>query len=292
MYDVAVLITGETGTGKEVFARALHYLSPRSEGAFTPVNCGAIPADLMENELFGHEEGAYTGAHTSKPGIVQESDGGTLFLDEVDSLSPLAQVKLLRFLQEKEYRPLGSTRVRKSDIRLIAAANSNVEKALSDGKLRQDLFYRLNIAHLVLPPLRSWHGDIPILARHFLTKYAAQFKKDVRELSREAIRTLTFYHWPGNVRELENALEMAVILTQSETIQAEDIILPQANPLRDTRRSFREQKQEIVAKFERSLIEDLLVSSNGNVTKAARTAGKNRRAFLQLMHKHGIKAQS
>ena len=178
--DVTVLISGETGTGKELFARALHYLSPRAGRPFVPVNCGAIPTDLVGNELFGHEQGAYTGASKSQPGMIREADGGTLFLDEIDCLPQNAQIKLLRFLQEREYRPLGSTKVQQADVRVLAATNVDPEAALREGKVRQDLYYRLNVIPFVLPPLRQRREDISILARHFLKKYAAEFNKPAR----------------------------------------------------------------------------------------------------------------
>src|SRR2546425_2518194 len=210
--DGRVLILGETGTGKELFARAIHYLSPRMKKPFTAVSCGAIPVELLENELFGHNRGAFTGATTSELGLVREAEGGTLFLDEVDCLPLLAQTKLLRFLQEGEYRPLGSLKTLHADVRVIAASNINLGQAVKDGKLRQDLYYRLNIVQLNLPPLRDRREDIPLLAGHFLTKYAHEFSRDVTALSEAAIRKLVLYEWPGNIRELENTIERAVML--------------------------------------------------------------------------------
>jgi two-component system response regulator GlrR len=181
--DAKVLISGETGTGKEICARTIHYLSPRARKPFVPVNCGAIPMDLVENELFGHVRGAFTGASTTRPGLIHEAEGGTLFLDEVDSLPPIAQVKLLRFLQEGQYRPLGSTTTLGADVRVIAASNADLEAALQSGKLRQDLYYRLNTIALTLPPLRERLEDITILARHFLAKYATEFKRPSKDFS-------------------------------------------------------------------------------------------------------------
>src|SRR5215813_11685330 len=172
--DANVLIEGETGTGKELYARAIHYCSPRAARPFVPVNCGAIPVELIENELFGHQRGAFTGATSLQKGLIEEATGGTLFLDEIDCLPALAQVKLLRFLQEKEYRPLGSTKLRRADVRIIAASNVNLEEALASGKLRQDLYYRLNILSLTLAPLRERRDDIPLLARHFARKYTSE----------------------------------------------------------------------------------------------------------------------
>ena len=289
--DASVLISGETGTGKEVCARAIHYLSPRSAKSFVPVNCGAIPLELVENELFGHERGAYTGASSAQPGLIQEATGGTLFLDEIDSLPLPAQVKLLRFLQEKEFRPLGSTRICKADVRVIAASNGDFEAAVKEGKLRRDLYYRLNVMPLVLPPLRERPEDIQLLARHFLNKYAAEFNKEVRGLSHGALRRLQLYDWPGNVRELEHTVERAVMLCEHETVQAAEIMLPTTDePARPE--SFREAKARLVARFEKEYIQKLLLSHQGNITKAAETARKDRRAFWQLIRKHRIDVKS
>jgi DNA-binding NtrC family response regulator len=287
--DAGVLISGETGTGKEMCARAIHYLSPRTRKPFVPVNCGAIPVELVENELFGHERGAFTSAATSQPGLIQESDGGTLFLDEIDSLSLSAQVKLLRFLQEKEFRPLGSTKVHAADVRVIAATNTDVEKAVRDSKLRQDLYYRLNVIPLVLPALRERREDIPLLARHFLAKYAVEFNKPVQDCSAEALQALMLYEWPGNVRELEHMMERAVALSGQEIIRKADILLPGAttHPA-----SFQAAKAKVITQFERAYIQGLLHTYQGNITKAAQAAQKNRRAFWQLMRKHRIDAQS
>ncbi len=289
--DSAVLITGETGTGKEVFARAIHYLGYRAHKPFVPVNCGAIPADLVENELFGHEKGAFTGASQIQTGLVQEADGGTLFLDEVDGLPLNAQVKLLRFLQEKEYRRLGSSKARKSDARIIAAANGDLEEFVRAGRLRQDLYYRLNVIPLQLPPLRERREDIMALARHFLTRYAARQRKTDMSFSEEAINLLVNYEWPGNVRELEHIVERAVVLTGNRVLQIEDIALscPAAAAPSTT---FREAKSQLVTQFERGYINQLLTTYAGNVAKAARAAKKNRRALWHLIHKHGINVQS
>ncbi|HEX7317129.1 MAG TPA: sigma-54 dependent transcriptional regulator [Pyrinomonadaceae bacterium] len=289
--DASVLISGETGTGKEVCARAIHYLSPRSAKAFVPVNCGAIPLELVENELFGHERGAYTGASSAQPGLIQEAAGGTLFLDEIDSLPLPAQVKLLRFLQEKEYRPLGSTRICKADVRVIAASNQDFEAAVKEGKLRRDLYYRLNVMPLVLPPLRERPEDISLLARHFVNKYAAEFNKEVKHLSPGALRRLQLYDWPGNVRELEHTVERAVMLCEHDTVQAAEIMLP-TNEEPARAESFREAKARLVARFEKEYIQKLLLSHQGNITKAAETARKDRRAFWQLIRKHRIDVKS
>ena len=289
--DARVLISGETGTGKELVARAIHYLSPRANKPFIPVNCGAIPADLVENELFGHERGAFTGASTHQSGLLQEADGGTMLLDEIDCLSLTSQVKLLRFLQEKEYRPLGSTKIRKADVRVIAATNIDLEKAVKDGVFRRDLYYRLNIMPFILPPLRERSEDIPLLAHYFLAKYADQFNKQVTDLSSDGLHKLVFYDWPGNVRELEYVVERAVVLSKQAIIRSDDIILPVSNPSLG-KESFQYVKKEAIAQFEKKYILGLLCTYQGNITKAAQAASKNRRAFWQLMRKYGISARS
>jgi DNA-binding NtrC family response regulator len=286
--DANVMISGETGTGKEMCARAVHYLSPRARAPFVPVNCGAIPLDLVENELFGHERGAYTGASTAEGGLIEAGDGGTLFLDEIDCLPLLAQVKLLRFLQEKEYRPLGSARTRKANVRVIVASNVDLEEAVRQGKLRQDLYYRLNVIPLRLPPLRERREDIPVLARHFLAGYAAEFGKEARDFTVEAVGALTLYDWPGNVRELQHVVERAVVLSEGRVVGADALALPCAAAPRPRPESFKDVKARVVAQFEKSYLLETLLACDGNITKAAQLARKNRRAFWQLIRKHGI----
>jgi two-component system, NtrC family, response regulator GlrR len=289
--NASVLITGETGTGKELFARAIHYLSPRASSPFIPVNCGAIPFELIENELFGHAQGAFTGAARMETGLIQAADTGTLFLDEVDSMPPLAQVKLLRFLQEKEYRPLGSSKTQRADVRIIAATNNDCEEAIREGKLRQDLFYRLNVIPLRLPPLRERRDDIPLLASYFLDKYAAQFGRFGLAFDDDALLALTMYDWPGNVRELENVIERAVALSEHGLITLQQLSLPDSADI-SGQRSFREAKADFVAQFERNYIQKLLLAYRCNITKAAQAARKNRRAFWHLIRKHQIDVQS
>ena len=207
-------------------ARAIHYLSPRANKPFVPFNCGAIPTDLLENELFGHVQGTFTGAATPQPGLIPAADAGTLFLDDVDCLPPLSQVKLLRFLQEKEYRQLGSAKIHQADVRVIAATNVDLEAAVEKGRLRRDLFYRLNVVPISLPALRDRRADIPLIARHFLNKYAFEFGKKLTSFTSEAMQTLMFYDWPGNVRELEHVVERAVLFSKNANIREHDICLP------------------------------------------------------------------
>jgi two-component system, NtrC family, response regulator GlrR len=289
--DASVLISGETGTGKELFARAIHYLGPRAGKPFIPASCGAIPVELVENELFGHIHGAFTSATSSQTGLIQEAHGGTLFLDEIDCLPLLAQVKFLRFLQEKEYKQLGSPKVHHADLRVIAATNIDLEEAVKEKKFREDLYYRLNIIPLTLPSLRERKDDIPLLAYHFLEKYASEFKKQVSELIPEAIGRLTAYEWPGNVRELENAIERAVIFSKKAWIGSEDILLP-GSQTPSPQESFKTAKANAVKEFERKYIEDLLVAHQGNISRAAESVHKNRRAFWELIRKYKIDVSS
>jgi two-component system, NtrC family, response regulator GlrR len=289
--DACVLITGETGTGKEVCARALHYLSSRAKHPFVPLNCGAIPADLLENELFGHTAGAYTSAQSSHTGLIREADGGTLFLDEVDSLSLAAQVKLLRFLQEREYRPLGSSKACKADVRIMAASNGELETCVQAGKLRKDLYYRLNVLRLHLPPLRQRQQDIPLLARHFLVKFVARCSPSACDFAPCALKKLSLYDWPGNVRELENAVERAAVLCEGGLIQGADLDLPVVAEPAPPPESFAEQKARVVNEFEQRYVHDLLTRFQGNIGQAARAAHKNRRVFFELMRKHHIRVE-
>jgi len=289
--DATVLVTGETGTGKELCARAIHYLSPRASKPFVPFNCGAIPTELMENELFGHVQGAFTGASTAQAGLIDAADSGTLFLDDIDCLPGTSQAKLLRFLQEKEYRQLGSAKMFQADVRVIAATNSDLEAAVDEGKLRQDLYFRLNVIPIRLPALRDRREDVPLLAGHFLNKYANAFKKQITGFTSDAVKMLMLYDWPGNVRELEHVVERAVLFCEHPVIRETDISLPQKKAA-TCKMSFKDAKAEVVNKFERSYIERLLLSYQGNITRAAQAAQKNRRAFWQLIDKHQIDVQT
>jgi DNA-binding NtrC family response regulator len=251
------------------------------------VNCGAIPSELVENELFGHEAGAFTGASSAVRGLIHDAEGGTLFLDEIDSLPLQTQVKFLRFLQDQEYRPLGARKTSQADIRVIAASNANLEGVVRSGAFRADLFYRLNILPLKLPALRERREDIPMLARHFVAKYARELSMPLKELSRNALERLSVYEWPGNVRELENTIERAIVLSEHSFITGEDICLPEPHGSSEEM-SFKVRKAHAVAEFETAYVRGLLSVNDGNISKAARAAKKNRRAFWQLMRKHNI----
>jgi DNA-binding NtrC family response regulator len=287
--DASVLISGETGTGKEMVARAIHYLSPRAGKPFVPVNCGAIPVELFENELFGHDRGAFTGASGARDGLIHEAEQGTLFLDEVNSMPLFAQVKLLRFLQSKEYRRLGSTKALNGDVRIVTASNADLEGELAAGTLRRDLYYRLNVVPIVLPPLRARGNDIILLARHFLAQYAAKLNSPVVDFSPEAERKLLLYSWPGNVRELEHVIQRVMILCAEKTIREDHIVLPsETSP---SQLSFQEMKANVISEFESTYIRSLLTVYRGNITKAAQAAQKERRTFWELVRKHNIDVQ-
>jgi two-component system response regulator GlrR len=291
--DAGLLILGETGTGKEAYARAVHYLSPRAARPMVAVNCGAIPAELLESELFGHLRGAFTSANTSRAGLVREAEGGTLFLDEVDSLPLPAQAKLLRFLQEMEYRPVGGDAVQKADVRVIAACNQDLPGLVERGQFRRDLFFRLHVLTVHLPPLRERAEDVCTLAVRFLEQFARQARRAPVGLSPQAVKRLLAHDWPGNVRELKHVIERAVLMSPGPTIQVDDLQLPQAASQDDDgAESFHDAKARMVGAFERSYLERLLTASGGNITRAAEVAQKNRRALFELIRKHGVDAES
>jgi len=285
--DIPVLITGETGTGKELFARAVHSLSHRRNHPFIPVDCGGIPDHLFENELFGHVRGAFTDAHGEQRGLVSVADGGTLFLDEVDSLSIAAQAKLLRFLQERQFKSLGSERWARADVRIVAASNRNLVQRIEEKQFRQDLYFRLDVLRVEVPPLRERPQDIPLLARHFLVRN--QPKGTLKSFSPSAMRRLMSHHWPGNVRELLNVVQRAIVFSHGPLIDATDIALSQ-EAVMPQRQNFRAAREETVENFERGYVQELLVRHHGNVTHAAREAGKERRSFGRLVKKYGVRA--
>lgn len=283
-----ILILGESGTGKEVLARSIHRWSPRANYPFTVVNCVAIPDQLLESELFGHERGAFTGAHQLKRGKFEIADRGTVFLDEIVEVPASIQTKLLRVLQDHEFERVGGTRTIRADIRVIAATNGDLERAMREGRFREDLYYRLNVVSLKLPPLRERKEDIPVLIEYFLRKYAGELKKPVKLLTPGTLDDLIAYHWPGNVRELENVIERAMVLSTGEQIGPEDLP-PQvtAGPRRETFRG--KEFHEAVKEFKRWAIQDALKRSHGNQTKAAEILGLQRTYLAKLIRLLEIK---
>lgn len=285
--DVTVLLTGKTGTGKELTAQAIHYLSGRATKPFVPVDCGAIPADLFENELFGHHRGAFTDARSHQQGLVAEAEGGTLFLDEIDALAPAAQVKLLRFLEDRTYRPLGSPRRIKANVRLVVATNIDLSDKVRERTFREDLFYRLHVVTLRLPPLRERVGDIALLAEYFLERHTTTHGR--WRFSPEALEAMREYEWPGNVRELENVVQHLVVMKPPGLIRAAELpwpVRPVEVDLGDA--SFRAAKARAIAQFEQSYLAGLLQTHRGNITRAAQEARQDRRTFRRLIQKHRL----
>ncbi|RTQ98549.1 two-component system response regulator GlrR [Halomonas nitroreducens] len=281
--DVSVLVTGPSGSGKELLAGAIHKASSRADKPFVAINCGALPEQLLESELFGHAKGAFTGAVSEHQGLFQAADGGTLFLDEIGDMPLPLQVKLLRALQERQIRPLGSTTSVPIDVRLISATHRDLSQAMHDGEFREDLFYRLNVVNLKLPPLKDRAEDVPLLAKHLVAQAAARHKPFVKGFSREALNLLASSAWPGNVRQLVNVVEQCVALTSSamipealvaQALVAEENALPTFNDAR--------------AGFERSYLVKVLKITEGNVTQAARIAGRNRTDFYKLLARHEL----
>ncbi|GAX60157.1 response regulator [Candidatus Scalindua japonica] len=304
--DVNVLITGESGTGKELVARAIHYMSGRNGKPFIPVNCGAIPENLFENELFGHLKGAYTDASFQQNGLVKEADGGTLFLDEIGTISPYIQTKLLRLIQEGEYRPLGSSKNIKADIRLIAATNMDLQLLVEENRFREDLFYRLNVVPFLIPPLRERKDDIPILISHFMKKYTGEYNKTIKGLPVNVLNVLVSYSWPGNIRELENKIQQMVVMSTSSVISAKDIQLTTRVPISEELviekinavkekiinqseiETFNVAKKKVNDLFEQSYLTQLLIACKGDMVSASKRAGKSRTAFWNLLKKQNL----
>jgi len=285
-----VLIRGESGTGKELVAHAIHYNSPRSEKAFVKVSCGALPESLIESELFGYEPGAFTDARAQKKGRFELAHGGTLFLDEVGELSRPTQVKLLRVLQEKEFERLGGVRPIKVDVRLVAATNKDLEAAVQQAEFREDLYYRLNVFSIFMPPLRERRPDILLLADHFVEKYAAAHGKDVRRIATTAIDMLMSYHWPGNVRELENCIERAVVVCDGGVVHAHH--LPPTLQTAEVSGTLpRRSLAAAVESYEKDLILDALKSTRGNRAKAARMLDTTERILGYKVAKYGVDAR-
>jgi DNA-binding NtrC family response regulator len=294
--DAEILISGPTGVGKELYARFVHRHSVRRNASFVPVNCGALPNDLLENEFFGHVGGAFTGARPQSEGLVAEAEGGTLFLDEVDSLSLSSQIKLLRFLQDKQYRRLGETRIRRSNVRFIAATNADLVTGMREGRFREDLFFRLRVIPIEVPPLRERPEDIPVLISLYVTYYAKAYQLVEIRISEAAQYRLHTYTWPGNFRELENCVRYLTCLQLNRCVEPRDLPLLDVEGEKNvtleqsglTEQSFGEAKRELVNRFERNYLEDALRKSGGNIAQAARASGKPRRAFFELMRKHSV----
>jgi transcriptional regulator with GAF, ATPase, and Fis domain len=290
--DVTVAISGESGTGKELVARTLHNLSPRYECPFVVVNCAAIPENLLEDELFGHVKGAFTDATRDREGLFAAADTGTLFLDEIGEMPPSLQAKILRVLQSQEFRRIGDDHDTRVDVRVVTATNRDLDKAVAAGTFRQDLFYRINVFPLHLPPLRERREDTPLLAHHFLLKHRAKVGKRVEGFLPAAIAKLVAYDFPGNVRELENKVHHALVMAQGTYIAPEDIGIATPTPAPSTRielgRPFRDLKQDVIESFEREYVRELLRVHRGNLAAAARQAGMDRKNLWALAKKYGI----
>jgi two-component system, NtrC family, response regulator AtoC len=289
-----VLITGETGTGKELAARALHFDGLRREGPFVEINCSSLPLHLLESELFGHERGAFTDAKERKVGLVEAAEGGTLFLDEIGEVDLAIQAKLLKLLEERSVRRVGSTRERKVDVRIVSATNQDLERMVREGRFRSDLFFRLRIITLHMPPLRERREDVLPLARHFVALHGRRYGKKSLELSADAERALLAHTWPGNVRELGNALEQAVLLTRGDTIAAHDIALcVQVQPIEAPHAAAQPQPGRPLpcrhaGHLSRARLEAAVVETNWNVARAARSLGITRDALRYRLRKHGL----
>jgi transcriptional regulator with GAF, ATPase, and Fis domain len=302
MTDSTVLIYGQSGTGKELIARAVHFNSPRREKQFVPVDCAVLSENLLESELFGHIRGSFTGAVSTKPGLFEVADGGTVFLDEVGNISLAIQAKLLRVLQEREFTPVGGTKAKKVDIRLIAATNKDLERMIKEETFREDLYYRLNIVPIYLPTLKERQEDIPLLSVHFLKKYAEEMGKTVKGFTSEAMEKLMKYPWPGNVRELENVIERTVVMTEDEMVRVEHLILPgqqekevweehvpmTSEELKELKKQAREKAVE---EIEKTFVLNALERHQWNVTRAAEEVGMLRPNFQALMRKYNLRAR-
>ena len=297
------LISGETGTGKELIARAIHYLGQRRGGPFVPVNCGGIPDTLLEGEFFGHERGAFTDARERRTGILAEARGGTLFLDEIEAMSGRAQVVLLRFLQDQQFRPLGSSATVTGDVRIVAATNANLSELASQEKFRRDLLFRLSVLVVEMPPLRERPGDPELLAQTFLARFSQRYRRPAKRLSVAASRWLARHDWPGNVRELESLILREFLMSEGEEIElpgSNENVPPSvaldgqgesSTPARQQLiecQSFRLAKADAVANFERRYLDELLQLTEGNLSLAARRAGKDRTTLKRLMRRHGV----
>jgi DNA-binding NtrC family response regulator len=290
--EADVLIIGETGTGKELVARSIHKRSGRKSGRFVPVDCGAIPEDLLESEFFGHERGAFTGAHARSLGLLEFAHQGSFFLDEIGELSSRLQAKLLRVLQERKIRRVGGREEIPIDVRVVAATSRNLAEEIKQGRFRDDLYYRINVARIELPPLRERREDVPLLVEHFVARHAAEMGRQVGGVDPEVLEVLSRYHWPGNVRELQNVLKRALAMSRQSILSVEDlpdeiVVAAGAKPDSDNAGFFHVREQRIAA-FEREYLANLLRMSGGDVSQAARDARIPRGTFYRLLKKHDI----
>ncbi len=296
--DITVLITGESGTGKDLTARSIHALSPRKTRSFIPVNCPTIPEHILESELFGYKKGAFTNASGDREGLFQEAHGGTIFLDEIGAIGASIQTKLLRVLQEKEIKPLGDTKVKKVDVRIIASTNSDLEQKIADREFRQDFFYRLNVLPIELPSLRDRITDIPLLAEHLVLKHCKKMSKEPKILTEEVVDSLMKQSWPGNVRELENVIVQGILYSKGKTISLSDIPLKNVKMEKSnfqnlygdnlTSMPYKAAKEKLLHEFNHDYIGAKLTIVNGNITKAARKCRMDRQALQQIMKRFSI----
>lgn len=282
-----ILLTGESGTGKDLVAKVIHYNSPRANGPFMNITCSALPESLLESELFGHERGAFTDARQQKKGLLELADGGAVFLDEIGEMVPALQAKILRFLEEKAFKRVGGSADIQVDVRIIAATNRNLEDAVHEGKFREDLYYRLQVLPIALPPLRERRGDIPLLVKYYIDVFNREFRKNVRDLSAKALAQLDVYDWPGNIRELRNAVERAMLLSDRDVLTPEDFTLTGGKPLLS--QAFRLPAGGIdLDQLEKSLVEQALEHAGGNQTRAAALLGLNRDQVRYRIEKFGL----
>ncbi|AVV71687.1 RNA polymerase subunit sigma-54 [Escherichia coli] len=291
--QASVLISGESGTGKELIARAIHYNSRRAKGPFIKVNCAALPESLLESELFGHEKGAFTGAQTLRQGLFERANEGTLLLDEIGEMPLVLQAKLLRILQEREFERIGGHQTIKVDIRIIAATNRDLQAMVKEGTFREDLFYRLNVIHLILPPLRDRREDISLLANHFLQKFSSENQRDIIDIDPMAMSLLNAWSWPGNIRELSNVIERAVVMNSGPIIFSEDLPPQIRQPVCNAGEAKtapvgeRNLKEEI-KRVEKRIIMEVLEQQEGNRTRTALMLGISRRALMYKLQEYGI----
>jgi Nif-specific regulatory protein len=285
--NTTVLIRGESGTGKEMVAHAIHYNSPRANKPFIKISCAALPDSLIESELFGYEKGAFTGAETRKKGRFELAEGGTLFLDEIGDINVTTQVKLLRVLQEHEFERLGGTETIKVNVRMVAATNKDIERAIAAGTFREDLYYRLNVFPIFVPPLRERKADLLLLVDHFLEKFSSEHHKSIKRISTPAIDMLMSYHWPGNVRELENTLERSVLMCDGQVVHGHHLP-PSLQTAEASGTVTRVSLSDAVAGFEKDLIQDTLKTTRGNRAKAARLLDTTERVLNYKVRKYAI----